>query len=229
MEETVHTFLGLDNSQWQIAGIIIGAIFTLIGTIITMRKFKSSRPSITIKQISQANWEVDRKSQSDPDIFWQYPYRLIFTVNIVNLSNNPISIYDWVIKSRKLFSRSLIFESSTAEFLGKSYKCSYSGGVVSKGAVKYNTDLKSESINFNNKNLLFTEIIDLQPYQAITGSFVFLYDEPLSRKVKLILSTSRKKIKTKIKIEPLVETVNNQFIPTEKHLKLRKEVESKYS
>lgn len=158
----------------------------------TIIKFNNEKAKIklTFSDTKDPEMKVDRISNTSPDVYWQYEYRYIPSVIITNKSSKPISIYEFILNGSSL---------SLYTKYGESYQTTYKTNQIKNNNIIFTTDGEEESLNYNlHKRRMIKPVINLAPYETVSGNLFFMYDKPLPNKSIMLMKTSRKNFKVKI-------------------------------
>lgn len=190
----LFTFLP-ENMDWLsiLGGIkdfllpITSLVFSSFAFYISMSERKAKKFNLKVDSFSPCEeWVVDRDSDDKPDHYFQNKYRILEAVLITNNSSLPVTITKFSIVGIK-------DELTPFTKLGKDYSVTIespttklpSGVITYSGrSLKLNADLDS----FPPVPIPFT----LGPYESITTTLIFRYDNSLSGKnIEIKVHTSR--------------------------------------
>lgn len=147
---------------------------------------------------------VDRKDDKTPDPYANKPYRFIPTVNLVNASSQPITIFEIRLSDK------VIYNSYTQT--GEVYIVTFNSTNM------YDRD-RNKLLNVSEKHLMknigyvvgeqaIKMPLTLAPLEAATGCIVFSYEMELKGHATIYLVTSRGTFKYNVSVGKLITADN---------------------
>lgn len=183
---------------------IIASALAIPSFLFALRNYFVSRPKIEIQQLLKTHSSIVIEPEFDlntPDVYSDRRYRLLIEIIIKNKSSNPISLISFDINGLEYNSYSRPEHEYTV--ITRSRIITKNGITMTRG--------NAENIHFPIDDDFINPVTTLQPFESIQGYLFWpLFENDLSKlnigkKNKLIINTTFKKFKFKIKIQDIIK------------------------
>lgn len=145
---------------------------------------------------------VDRLDAENPDVYTDKPYRFIPTINLINNSSSPITIFEIRLHNQSVYNR--------FTRIGDTYQVtSKANQRTVNGVTWFNIGTHEESI-YDVKDNSLELPLTLSSFEAATGCVVFSYKNELKGHATIYLKTSRGSFKYNVKVGKLLKSCVNE-------------------
>ncbi len=182
---------------------ITSLVISLIALYFSLKNENKEKFSISIDFFSEKHteWLVDRKSTTEPDVYYQNKFRYFPIVVITNNSSLPITINRFKINNT--------IEFSPFARIGSDYKVTYEGGNFVEFNTKFYSVGPTRTMNLDSIKGFIDLPVTIKPYESITGLLFFDYNDSIVGDNILSVETSRgSKNFPLIVTSQLISTVN---------------------